>query len=316
MAFNSETDRTNAAALIPEDAANTIIKDATKASAALSLFRTTTMSRKQQRIPALAAFPTAAFRDGDTGLAQTSEVAWGNKYLNAEEIDVIVPVPLTVLEDADFDIWGEVTPLCSEAIGRAIDAAIFFGTGAPTSWGDSLTALSATAGNVITYGTANAAAGGVAGDINAAMALVESDGYDINGIVAPRTLKGTLRGLRDSTGQKLLDVQSSGGQYTVEGEPVIFAMDGQWTAAATAAAARLFVGDWKQQMIAVRRDITYKVLTEGVITDSDGKVIFNLPQQGMAALMLTARVAWVMANPITHSNSSTPCPVATVRTAP
>jgi len=316
MPFTDEVTRTDAGALIPEDAANVIIKDASKESAALTLFRQASMSRKQQRMPALSAFPQAFFRDGDTGLAQVTKASWGNKYLNAEEIVTIVPVPLAVIEDADFDIWGELTPMCSEAIGRAIDAAVFFGTGIPTSWGTSLAAQAVAAGNMVTYGTATAAQGGIAGDIGAAMSLVEADGYDVNGFVGPRNFKGALRGLRDTTGQKLLDVVSANGSYSIEGDPLVLAMDGQWPAPAGLGAARLFVGDWSQQIVAVRRDISYKVMTEGVLTDATGKVIFNLPQQGMAALMLTCRVAWASANPITRSNAVDPCPVAIVRTAP
>lgn len=311
-------DRTGAAALIPEEAANVIIKDAAKASAALSLFNTTTMSRKQDRLPALSAFPTAYFRDGDTGLATPSTAAWTNKYLNAEAIDVVVPIPNVVLDDAEFNVWDEITPLCSEAVGRTLDGAIFFGTNIPSAWGDALNHLAADAGNVITYGTASQATGGLAKDISDLMALIEADGYDVTGFVGPRRIKGAFRGLRDSTGQKLLDVTSVAGEYSVEGLPVFVGMDGMWSAATTgtAGAAQLFAGDWSKQLIGVRKDISYRVVTEGVISDASGAILYNLPQQDMSALYLTCRFAWVMANPITRSNSTDPCAVGMLRTAP
>jgi HK97 family phage major capsid protein len=118
--------RTDAAALIPEEVASEIITKMPEQSAALRLFKRVPMSRAQQRLPVLSVLPIAYWVAGDTGLKQTTEANWANKFLNAEEIACIVPIPEAVLDDAAFDVWGEVRPLMEEAIGRAFDAAIFF----------------------------------------------------------------------------------------------------------------------------------------------------------------------------------------------
>lgn len=66
--------------------------------------------------------------------------------MNAEELAVLVPVPDSIASDADYDIWGEVQPRIQEAMGKAIDRAIFFGVNAPASWPTNLKSAAIAAG--------------------------------------------------------------------------------------------------------------------------------------------------------------------------
>lgn len=303
-------DRTDAGALIPEEVAAGILQDMPKQSAALSLFRRVSMSRKQQRMPALSAFPNAYWVNGDTGQKQTTEMAWENKYLNAEELAVIVPIPEAVLDDADFDIWGEVRPRLEEAIGRAIDAAVFFGINKPSSWPNDILAGVITASHLVERGTNAAATGGLAGDFSDAFALVEADGYDVNGVIASRTYRGLLRQVRATDGNQLDEVT----QGSAFGVTITYPMRGLWPVAATAEAV---VGDFTQGLMAVRQDITYKLLDQAVIQNTDGSIAYNLPQQDMVALRVMMRVAFQVANPINHDNpnATTRYPWAVIRNA-
>lgn len=300
MPYNSIISRSDAQALMPEDVSDVIIQNMVKMSAARQLMRTATMANSQQRMPVLSALPVAYFVNGDTGQKQTTEMAWSNKYLNAEEIACIVPIPENVLDDAGFDVWGEVRPRVEEAIGRTLDAAIFFGTNKPASWPDDITTDAVAAGNVVERGTAETAslAGGIAVDISNVMATVEDDGFDVNGFVTTRSYRRFLRNARASDGQKLLDVSLS----TLEGEPIVYAMGGLWPTGTDA--AELFAGDWSQFVLAIRKDITYKLLSEAVIQDNTGAIIFNLAQQDMVALRVTFRAAWQVANPLTHEQAT------------
>ncbi len=294
MPYNNLIARSNVTALIPDDVSREIIQNVADQSAAMRLMRRVTMSSNQQRMPVLAALPTAYFVNGDTGLKQTTEMAWANKFLFAEEIAAIVPIPEAVLDDAGFDVWGEIRPRLEEAIGRTLDAAIFFGTNKPSSWPVDLATAAIAAGNTFNRGTSTAATGGIAEDLNQLMGLLEADGYNPNGFVTRTTYKARLRSARDTTGQKLLDVSTT----TIEGEPLVYAMPGLWPTGS--GSAEMFAGDWTQSILAVRQDITYKLLDQAVIQDNVGAIQYNLPQQDMVALRVVARFAWQVPNPINY----------------
>lgn len=292
MSYTNIVSRSDVQALIPEDVASEVIQSAVEESAALNLFRRVTMSSNQQRMPVLSALPTAYFVNGDTGLKQTTEMAWTNKYLNVEELAAIVPVPENVLDDSSFDIWGEVRPRLAEAIGRAVDNAIFFDVNKPASWPTALVAAAVAAGNAFARGTSTAAQGGIAEDINQTMGLVEADGFDVNGFVTRRTYRSRLRGARDTTGQKIIDLSLN----EVEGAPIRYTMAGLWPGGASA--AELIAGDWTQGIIAVRKDLTWKIADEAVIQNGAGDIVYNLFQQDMVAMRVTFRLAWQVANPL------------------
>lgn len=297
MAYNNIISRNDAAALIPEEVSREIVQGVAETSACLRLFRRLpNMSRKQQRIPVLSALPTAYFVNGDTGLKQTTEQAWENKYLNAEEIACIVPIPEAVLDDADYDIWAEVRPRIVEAFGVVIDAAILFGTNAPASWPDSILAGATSAGHVVALGTGADIYDDIMGE-NGVISLVEEDGYMVNGHIAAMTMKAKLRGLRDTSGQPIfVRSMQDRTRYELDGEPMEFPANGAFDVTQ----ALMFSGDFRQAVYAIRQEITYKVLTEAVIQDNTGAIVYNLAQQDMVALRAVMRMAWQVPNPVTR----------------
>jgi HK97 family phage major capsid protein len=298
VAFNNIISRTDAASRIPEDVANTMLgRVARETSAAMQMFRRVPVAQSQTRFPVLSALPIAYWVTGDTGLKQTTEVNWANKFLNVEELACIVPIPENVLDDTNFDVWGEIRPDIEEAIGRALDSAIFFGTNAPGTFPTNVSAAAAAAGNTITEG-ATAAAGGVQDDLDQVIGLVEADGFDANGIVAARNLRGRLRRARDTTGQRLAGLNDTLTEY--EGLPIAYPMRGLFPTGAAGTNVRALVGDYTEFVLGVRQDITYKVLDQAVITDAGGLVVYNLPQQDMIALRVTFRAGWQVSNRINN----------------
>jgi hypothetical protein len=268
-------------------------------SATLSLGTRVPVARNQVRFPVLSALPTAYFVSGDTGLKQTTEAAWDNKYLNIEEIATIVPIPEAVLDDSGFDVWGAIRPLMEQAIGRTLDAAVFFGVNKPAAWPTDLVAGAVAAGNVVARGTATQANGGLAADLVNLWGTVWADGYDVTGAVGTTTLRPRLLNARNTQGDQYGDQL---GLNNILGTTVQYPMRGLWPTGLSA--AELVAGDFGQLVVGVRQDFTYKLITEGVITDGAGAIQYNLPQQDMVALRLVFRVGWQVANPINYDQGT------------
>ncbi len=291
MPYNNLISRTEAQPLIPEQVA-AVMEGVTSESAALRLFPNVRVPSNQTRIPVISVLPTAYFVSGDTGLKQTTEVNWANVYLNVEEIAAIVPIPEAVLDDSEFGIWDAVRPRMVEAIGRTLDAAIFFGVNKPASWPTDIVAAAIAAGNARTRGTATAAQGGIAEDVNQLMGTVEADGYRPRAGVGRTSIRAVLRSARDSSGQALLDVSDE----RVLGLAFDFdRMPGLWPTPAVGAAEAI-IGDFAQGVLGIRQDISMRLLDQAVITDNTGAVIYNLPQQDMLALRVVFRVGWQVPN--------------------
>lgn len=309
MPYTNLESRTDVQATIPEKVSNDILTSLTYDSAAMTLFRHITMGTNQTRMPVLSALPTAYFVNGDTGLKQTTELAWANKYLNAEELAVIVPIPENVLDDMTLDIWAEAQPLLVAAVARVLDAAIFFGVNKPASWPAAIVTDAVATGQTVNRGTNNTAAGGIAGDVEDTIAKVEASGYMPTGFVTNRTYKSYFRKARDTQGQRLLDFGSPrpgalpnpgnvGDTFDmIEGLPVVYAMAGLWPSGS--GSAELFTGDFTQGLLGVRKDMTWKILDQAVIQDNTGAIVYNLAQQDMVAIRLTCRFAFQVANTIT-----------------
>lgn len=309
MPYNSIISRTDAEALIPEDVSREIIQSVPQMSAVMRRARRLpNMSRSQRRLPVMSGLITANFVTGDTGMKQTSDVSWENKYIDAEELAVIVPIPEAVLNDADYDIWGEVQPRIVEAFGVAFDQAVMFDVNAPASWPDAILTDAVSASQAITLGTGSDIYEDIMG-VNGVLAKVEEDGFLVNGHIAALSLRAKLRGLRDANDNPIFNrVVQGATQYELDGAPIDFPLNGGMVPAS----ALLISGDWSQLVYAIRQDITYKILTEAVIQDASGNIIYNLAQQDMVALRAVIRLGWQLPNPINriNSNSSTRYPFA------
>jgi len=312
MGYDSVITRANAAALIPEEVSREIIKEVPQASTCLSLMRKLpNMSRKQLRMPILSAFPTAYWVTGEAdqvetpashGLKQTTKVEWADKYINAEEIAVVVPIAQQVLDDVDYDIWAEVKPAIVEEFGRIIDLAILYGTNAPATFPSDILTLATAAGNVVALGTGTDLYDDVWSE-NGVLQTIRSDGYRPNGFVAGLTMEGRLDGLRSSDGQILNLVANPQGQegvYTIKGMRARVPTNGAFDETQSL----MIAGNWNKAVFSIRQDMTFDIASEATITDSTGAVQYNLFMQDMKALRCVMRMGWQIPNPINRIQST------------
>jgi HK97 family phage major capsid protein len=290
--FNKAIRRGDISALIPEEVSNAILTDVTAQSAALSTFRRIPMSTNQTRLPVLATLPQAYWVE-EAGLKKTTQLAWANKYLHAEEIACLVPVPEAVLDDAGFDVFEMIRPNIAEAFARVLDAAVFLGDGTPASWPTAIVPAALAAGHTVARGTNPANKGGLAADISDAFSLVENDGFSVNAVMADVSYRGKLRNVRNASGDRLAEVSPD----SAYGVGISYPMRGMWDNGVEA-----IVGDASQGIIAVRQDLTFRVLDQAVISDENGAVIYNMAQQDSILLRVVARYGFQVANQIRREN--------------
>lgn len=305
-------DRTGAASLIPEENAREIIQGVVTQSAVLQRGRKLpNMSSKTYKMPVLDMLPIAYFVNGDTGAKKTTKQAWDKKFITAEEIAVIVPIPEAVLDDSDYDIWGEVKPRVIEAFGKVIDGAVLFDLDKPSTWRDGVVTIATKAGSVVTLATGDDLYDKIMAE-EGIIAKIEESGYFVNGHMADISMRAKLRGLKDTTGNPIFksDMQN-GTTYSLDGSPMNFPNNGAFDKSK----ALMISGDFSQLVYAIRQDITFKLFTEGVVQNTDGSIAYNLMQNDMVALRAVMRLGWEIPNPINSmkTDKTKRCPFAILK---
>lgn len=316
----AEISRADALALISEQDMGELWQDAAKQSLALQTFRRIRMTKKQAKVRVLDALPATpgggAWIDGDTGRKPTLDMGWANKFLEAEEIAGIVPIPENVLDDADMDIWGEVRPRIAEYVGYHLDLAVFLGIGAPASFGDSLYEGALAAGNVLdlsNYIALGSQAQGydLAGAFSETIGLVEDDGFNTNTVWTKRTIKRRLQNLRDGDGNPILGTNMRSDSNT--NVPSIWGVDTYLAENASLNQApdlHAIVGDKSRAVLGIRQDIEFKFLDQATLTDGNGKVLVSLAEQDMIALRFKMRAGFTVADPMTWEGGAGAYPFA------
>lgn len=205
--------------------------------------------------------------------------------LTAEKMAVIVPFEDQLLEDADTNMANLVKTDVVGAFIEAIDRT-FLGYEVTTPFNDSLSG-NTPASHTIPYGTDT---DDFVGDISAAMATAEADGFEITGMISHPRLKHLLRNLRDSQGRPIytenLGDCSPRERYCVFGIPICFTR--QAAAQSSPAGYEILMAHFPYVFVGDRTGLTIAVSNEATLTQSSEDNI-NLFEQDMTAYRFVVR---------------------------
>lgn len=302
----ADISRAEVSTLIEEEYAHDLLLASQNNSAALRAFRRVDMGTKTTNLPVLATLPSAAFvaesATDEGGVKPTAEVTWGNKQLVAEEIAVIIPVHENVIEDATTDIVAQIVTEGGAAIGRALDAAVLFGTNKPASWTSSDLRAAAIAASQFT--TVSTGTNDLAGAFLQSAEDVDTAGWEPTTLIAPKGLRYRLANLRASGYEPIFMPSLSsvpGAVDNIAGLDAVWAAGVIWNRSTTEG----FVIDRSRVVLGVRQDISVKFLDQATV----GSI--NLAERDMVALRFKARYAYVLGSG-TNSEGTGKVPVAAV----
>lgn len=296
--------RSDVATIIQEAYAHTLLQAAIQGSTALQAFPTVPLGTKITHLPVLATLPTAGWVSeaaDSTGVKPQSTVSWQDRTLVVEELAVIIPIHEDVLHDCTEDVLSDIAALGGQAIGKALDQAVFFGTNKPASWVSPAllpAAVAASQSFEVTGGHANS--NDLVGASNQAAEAIALAGWAPDTLVSNLALRYQVANLRDSLGQPIFREDSFNGFKTY------FNRNGAWDPTS----AHMFIVDSARVRIGVRQDITVKYLDQATLTTGDTQ--FNLAERDHVALRLKARFAYVLGTAATPMGNSPKVPVAAV----
>jgi HK97 family phage major capsid protein len=265
---------------MPARVARDVVAALSTRSAALELGNVTPIPSSTMRVPVVSVEPEAGFVTGIGGRKPFSPIEWTGEQLIAEELAVTLSVPDAFLDDDGFPVWHSVRDRITAAFARAIDAAVFFGAGAPASFPTG--GIAAIAGAAVTGETALDA-------LDTALGQIEASGAEPSGIAASSAIGAVLRSAYRDAGA-LPGVQP---ERSIYGLPV--ARAASWDDLAGDALAGAFE---TSLIIGVRRDIAFELSTDGVLTDETGEIVVNAFQDDSTLMRAFMRLGCVIGLPV------------------
>jgi hypothetical protein len=265
--------------LIPRTMAREVIADLPKESATLKLGRRLTMPSGLTTIPVVSFMPAAGFvtpRYG--GRKPATKIEWTAQNVQAEELACTLALPNAYIDDAGFPVWEQ-----------ALDAAVFYGTGAPAAF---------PAGGLAGLAGAPQVGADAPAAIDKAAGILEAQGVTPNGIVAGPAIGTALRAAYREAGA----LPGEAPAQVLYGWDVGQAID--WDSTKGDA----IVGDFSYLLVGLVEDITFELSSEAILQDGTGAIIANAFQDNLTAMKCWMRVGIAVGLPISRLTETAATP--------
>ncbi|MFR4003117.1 MAG: phage major capsid protein [Romboutsia timonensis] len=261
---------------VPTEIAKEVIKNIVSQSTAFKVCKHVPMSSDKKVLPMLSDTGSAYWTEEGEEI-QTSIHGWEYPELEAKKLAVIIPFTKEKYEDSVISVMEEIKQGISDAFTKSIDSAIFFGTNTPFDTN--------IVGSVL-EGSKIENSGKLDMDISDAMSKIEASDLVVNGIIAPNSVKATLRTLRDSNGNALVVPGGATGTQ-IYSTPIHIPTSKVWDDSK----ASSIVGDFNRAVIGTRSGITYEVLDQATVGG------INLAERDLLAIKCTMRFGFKVVDP-------------------
>lgn len=306
MAQTAATATTDFSGFLTAEESAPIFNDAQRQSAFQQLFRRVPLGINGQKIPVVTSKPTASWV-GESGQKPASQGGLGLLTIEPEKLAAISVMSAEVVRANPGNYTGQLRTMLAEAFATAFDFAVGYNLGGDgTGTGPFDNHLAETT-KAVEIGTTAASAGGIHGDLVAAMSLLLADGKKLTGWGLDDEFEPELWGAVDTTGRPLYtelptdDVSQSIARPgrllnrpSFMGEGVGASYDPDAGGVEAARPVLGFGGDFTKGAWGAVGGISYRVSTEATVTING--TLTSLWEHNLVAVLAEAEYGFVSAD--------------------
>ena len=267
---------------IPINISDSILTDVKNGSAAMKLAKAVPMTKPIEQFTYMTG--VGAYWVDEAERIQTDKPTFVKAEMRSKKMAVIIPTTKENLNYSITNFFELMKPEIAEAFYKKFDQAVFTGVESPYKWNVLKSATDA--GNVVQE-TKNKY-----DDINEAIAKLEAEDLDANGIATIKKQKVKYRSTKDNNGMPIFNSATSNGVDNILGLPIAYTPK---TSFGKSKVTEL-VGDWNYAYYGILKGIEYEILTEATLTtvkDEAGNPL-SLAERDMAAIKATFELGFMV----------------------